>query len=179
MKKQLLAALAVLTFCVTASAQPYGVVSVGASRLNADCAGTTTCDNTDTAFKLLGGYKFSPNLAAEIGYFGFGKAKASVGATAVEIENTAFGGGAAFHFDLAPQWNAVARLGVAQVKTKITALGSDNNTALYGGLGVGYKLARNVSLDGAWDFSNSKFNKNGLDESGSLNVFSVGLTFAF
>jgi OmpA-OmpF porin, OOP family len=186
MTKQLIAALAALTVSAVASAQGYGVVSAGVSRLNADCTGTTSCDKSDTAFKLLGGYKFMPNLAAELGYFSFGKAKASDGAIDVEIKNTGFGGGVAFHQDVAPNWPFVARLGLAQMKTKISAAAgggsgsdSDNNIALYGGLGIGYKIAKSVSIDASWDFSKSKYNKNGVDESGSLNAISVGLTFGF
>jgi OmpA-OmpF porin, OOP family len=191
MKTQLLTALAALTLSTAASAQFYGVVSAGVSRLDVDCTGASNCDKTDTGFKLLGGYKFMPNLAAEVGYFDFGKAKATfqdpvLGPINADIKNTAFGGGVAYHVDLAPNWNAVGRLGLAQVKTKLgaSALGSsgsdsDNNTALYAGLGVGYKVAKNVSIDGAWDFSRSKYNKNGVDESGNINVFSVGVTFGF
>lgn len=187
MKTKLLTALAALTLSAAASAQPYGVVSAGVARVDVDCSGTATCDKSDTGFKLMGGYKFMPNLAAEIGYFDFGKVRASAPGINAELKNSAFGGGVAYHLDLAPSWNAVGRLGLAQVKTKISGtvagLGSasdtDNNTALYAGLGVGYKISKTLSVDGAWDLSKSKYNKNGVDESGNINMFSVGLTFGF
>ncbi len=141
----------------------------------------------DTTSHLEFGYKFMPNLAAEIGYFDFGKVRASAPGINAELKNSAFGGGVAYHLELAPSWNAVGRLGLAQVKTKISGtvagLGSasdtDNNTALYAGLGVGYKISKTLSVDGAWDLSKSKYNKNGVDESGNINMFSVGLTFGF
>ena len=187
MKTQLLTALAALTLSTAASAQFYGVASVGTSRLDVDCTGASSCDKSDTGIKLMGGYRFMPNLAAEIGYFDYGKAKAAAPGITGDIKNTAFGGGVAYHLDLAPSWNAVGRLGIAQVKTKISGSiagfgsgsDSDNNTALYGGLGVGYKLRPNLSIDGAWDFSKSKYNKNGADESGNINMFSVGVTVGF
>lgn len=187
MKVQVLTALAALALSTAASAQLYGVVSAGISRLDVDCTGASSCDKSGTGIKLLGGYRFMPNLAAEVGYFDYGKAKAAAPGITGDIKNTAFGGGVAYHLDLAPSWNAVGRLGVAQVKTKISgtvsglgsASDSDSNTALYGGLGVGYKLNRNLSIDGAWDFSKSKYNKNGVDESGNINVFSVGVTYGF
>lgn len=187
MNKQILAGAAALVLSGAAAAQGYVVASVGSSRLSADCAGTTSCDNTDVGFKFLGGYKFMPNLAAELGYFNFGKATASASGVNAEIKNSAFGGGIAVHGDLAPNWPAVARLGVAQVKTKLSgsvagvgsASVSDNNVSLYGGLGIGFKLAKDVSLDGAWDFSKSKFDVNGVSDSGSINMISVGLTFWF
>lgn len=187
MKKQSAIALAILAFCTAAAAQTYGLISVGASRLNVDCAGVASCDKTGTGFKVMGGYKFAPNWAAELGYFDYGKAKASDLGVSAEIRNTAFGAGVAFHQDLATDWNAVARLGLGRVKTKISGsvsgLGSgsesDNNTQAYFGLGVGYKLSKATSLDFAWDFGRSKFNKDGIDESGNINVLSVGLTFGF
>ena len=36
-----------------------------------------------------------------------------------------------------------------------------------------------VSIDGAWDFTKSKYNKNGVDESWNVNALSVGVTFGF
>jgi len=188
MKSKHLIALAVLAVSTAASAQSlYGVVSAGVTRVDVDCSGASTCDKTGSGFKLMGGYKFMPNLAAEIGYFDFGKVKATAPGINAELKNTAFGGGLAYHVDFAPSWNGVARLGLAQVKTKIsgtvTGLGSasdsDNNTALYAGLGVGYKVSKTLSVDGAWDLSKSKYNKNGVDESGNINMFSVGVTFGF
>lgn len=187
MKIQLLTALAALTLSTAASAQFYGVVSAGQSRLNVDCSGTSSCDKTGNGFKLMGGYKFMPNLAAEIGYFDYGKAKATAPGINAEIKNTAFGGGVAYHLDFAPSWGGVGRIGISQVKTKISgtvsglgsASDSDNNITPYLGLGVGYKVSKNLSIDGAWDFSRSKYNKNGVDESGNINVLSIGLTFGF
>ena len=136
--------------------------------------------------KPLGSYKFAPNLAAEVGYFNYGKGKFADAVDRLEISNSAFGGGIAFHQDLSPDWAFVGRVGLAYVKTKldatsgaVSASDSDSNAALYGGLGVGYKLSKTTTLDLAWDFSKSKYNKNGVDESGSINAFSVGLTFEF
>lgn len=177
------AAIAALMFSAAASAQGYAVVSVGSSKLNVDCTGTTSCDDSGTGFKLLGGYKFQPNMAVELGYFDFGKATATVGALAAENKNSAFGAGIAFHHNISPNWPIVARLGIAQVKTTISgsfpgfgsASDSESNAALYGGVGIGYRLSPTVSIDGTWDFSKSEYG----GETGNINVFSVGLTFWF
>jgi OmpA-OmpF porin, OOP family len=187
MKTPSLLTAALFAFATAASAQSYGVLSIGTAKLSVDCAGTSTCDKTDTAFKIIGGYKFNPNLAVELGYFDFGKAKATASGIKGEIGNTAVGVGLAFHQDLAADWNFVARLGGAQMKTKIrgTLTGvasnsdSDNNIVAYGGLGVGYKMTKTVTLGAAWDFSKSKYNKQGLDESGNLNAYGLNLTVDF
>jgi OmpA-OmpF porin, OOP family len=188
MKKQVLLAVAALALSGAASAQVYGVVSAGVSKLKIDCDGAQVCDKSDTAFKLLGGYKFTPNVAVEAGYMTFGKAKIRDAGASVDVGVTGFGIGAAFHQDFAADWNFVARLGLAQMKTKLDAsvpgVGSgsdkDSNAQLYGGLGVGYKITKQLSIDAAWDFSKSKYNKDGLDlGSGNVNAFSLGLTFGF
>jgi OmpA-OmpF porin, OOP family len=186
MKKQMLTALAVLAFSATASAQIYGSVSAGVSKQDVDCTGVASCDDKGTAFKVLGGYKFMPNLAAELGYFDYGKVRGADSGASLEAKTNAIGAGVAYHMAFSPSWSGVARLGAARVKTKLTAtLGglsgsdSDTNTALYGGLGVGYRVSPTVTIDGAWDFTKSKYDKNGVDESWSVNAFSVGVTFGF
>lgn len=187
MKKQSALAFAIVAFCTAAAAQPYGLVSVGVSRLNVDCEGASQCDKTGTGFKIMAGYKFAPNWAGELGYFDYGKAKASDSGISAELRNTAWGVGAAFHQDLATDWNAVARFGLSRVKTKITgslaglgsASESDNNTQAYFGVSLGYRLSKATSIDLGWDFAKSKFNKAGVDESGNINVFSIGLSSGF
>ena len=188
MKKRVLLAGAALALSGAVSAQTYATISFGSSSIKVDCAGAQTCDKSDTAFKLLGGYKFTPNVAVEAGYMSFGKAKIRDSGDSLDVGVTGFGVGVAFHQDLSANWNFVGRLGLAQMKTKLDAsiagLGSasdsDSNAQLYGGLGVGYKINKQVSIDGAWDFTKGKYNKNGADPgSGNVNALSVGLTFAF
>lgn len=185
--KRTLIGLAALTLCAAASAQVYGVVSVGASRLDTDCTGIPNCDKSDTAFKILGGYRFMPNLAGEVGYFDFGKAKASDSTTSLSLKTTAYGAGLAYHQDLAPDWNFVARLGVASVKAKASASvagvgsgsDSDSNAQAYYGLGVGYKISKSTSLDLAWDGTRTKFSSGGVSASENVYALSVGVTFGF
>jgi opacity protein-like surface antigen len=72
------------------------------------------------------------------------------------------------------------------VKTKlsaslsgVSASDSDDNANLYGGLSIGYRVTKNVTVDAAWDFTRGKYERNGLDESASVNAFSLGMTFWF
>lgn len=46
MKKQHAFALASLAFCTAAAAQPYGLVSTDGSRLNLECEGAASCDQS-------------------------------------------------------------------------------------------------------------------------------------
>ncbi len=180
------AAVAALSLSTAASAQGYLGASIGQTHLNADCSGTLTCDTSDTGFKAFGGYKFHPNMALELNYLNFGKAKASalVGGTTVnaEIKTTGIGAGVAFMGEFAPSWLGTARVGVARVKTEITgsmsglfASDSESSTQAYFGLGVGYAMTKNVSLDLSADFSRSHY----AGESSNVRMVGLGLTASF
>src|SRR5689334_17289823 len=56
----------------------YAGVAVGQSTIRGACDGVPlSCDDTDTGWKLTGGYQFNKNFGAEIGYVDLGKASAS------------------------------------------------------------------------------------------------------
>ena len=56
----------------------YAGASLGQSKFKGACdteAGITlsNCKDSDTAWKIFGGYQFTPNLAVELGYNDFGR----------------------------------------------------------------------------------------------------------
>ena len=181
-----LVALTVSLLPLAVSAQGYAVVAGGLAELSTDCSGASTCDKTDAAIKLVAGFKFTPSFAGEVTYFHFGKATASAGGASGEVRNSAIGGGLAYHAD-GTDSHFVARLGLASVKTKASgaiagvgsASDSDSNIAVTGGIGAGYKWTKRISIDAAWDATRAKYNKNGVNESGMINFFSIGATFWF
>jgi len=169
--KKAIVGIAVSLLAGVSYAGPYVSISAGSSTVDA-CDGVANCDDGSTGFKLLGGYKFNPNMAIEGGYFDFGKAS-SQGDT---FKVNGFGVGGAFHFDVNSDFGVVARLGVANMKGEASASSSsETSTQLYGGFGLGYKVAPNWSVDAAYDFSKAKFD----GEKVNAHLFSVGLTFAF
>jgi opacity protein-like surface antigen len=79
----------------------------------------------------------------------------------------------------APSWSGVARLGAVRMKTEISgsmsgifAADSDTATEAYFGLGVGYAVWKNLSLDLSADFSKSHYS----GESNNVRMIGVGLT---
>lgn len=180
-------AAAALMLSSAAFAQGYVGIAGGPTKGNFDCAGTITCDTTSTGYKLFGGFKFSPNWGAEVGYFDFGKGKATIadetaGVIPLEIKGTGFGAGVAFFGQFAPDWSGVARLGIASTKAKGSAVigtasgsVSESSTNPYYGFGVSYALSKAVTVDGAVDFSRVKFG----GESANVRLMSIGLTFGF
>jgi OOP family OmpA-OmpF porin len=171
-------AAAALMLSSGALAQGYVGVGGGPGKVDVDCAGTTTCDTTSTGWKLFGGLKFDPHWGIEVNYFDFGKAKATVGTASGEVRATGLGVGGALFGQFAPAWTGTARLGIASTKAKLSGpLGSDSETSTnaYVGLGLSYLISRNLSIDGAVDFSRVKY----AGEKADVRLVSIGLTSSF
>lgn len=191
MNKIIVAAL-LATAAAGASAQAYVSGAVGVGRTNVECKPGVSCDKTGTAFKLVGGYGFGNNLSAELGYLSFGKASASASATAtapavsLDIKSAGIALGLAYRIPASQAVDFTMRGGIINMKTKLTGRwgnlsgsDSDTNVAPYVGVGVGYALTPAIKLDASLDLSRSKYNKNGESESGNVQAFTVGATFAF
>jgi OOP family OmpA-OmpF porin len=183
MKKQaiLLAAL-IGAASAHAEAQFYGTVAAGASHLNVDCTGASTCDTSDTGARIVGGYDFGNGFSLEAGYLSFGKFRAADSTVAVSVKPTAFTLGGAYALPLGTDWGMNIRLGIAQVKTKVGAVsgtlsGSDSQTKgkAYAGLGVTYAVSKTVKFELGMDSTQAEF----AGEKGTLRLISLGATFAF
>lgn len=181
MKKIVSAALLALAVG-GASAQVYVGGNFGVTHINADCAGTSSCDTSDTGYKISGGYKFTPNIAAEVAYADFGKVNAKLVITNVEVEVQAVILAAVLRGDLAPGLSGVARLGVASVDTQgrawnsfASASTSETKTKAYFGLGLEYAFNKQFKGVLAADFTNSELN----GETAAVRMFSAGVQYNF
>lgn len=185
MKKQAII-LAALIGAASAQAQSnesfYVTAAAGSTHLNVDCAGTTSCDASDTGGKLVGGYKFGNGFSVELGYIGFGKFKQSVGTLNYSVKPTAFTLGGAYALPLNSDWGLNLRLGVAQVKTKLDATQgnasgstSESKAKVYAGVGVTYAISPTVKLELGADSTEAQL----AGQKGTVRMFSLGATFAF
>jgi hypothetical protein len=188
--KKILIALAAVGALATgnAFAQGYVTGAIGQSKIDVDCDGLASCDDSDAAWKIIGGFKFHPNLAGELTYFDFGKVTASVVPGAdVEIKTRGIGLGIAGMMDFTPQWSGVARLGVVSNRVKTSSnfglSGSERKAEAYVGLGVGYAFNPQLKLDAAWDFTKARAEAQGggvvLSDKADVNLFTLGLTYSF
>jgi OOP family OmpA-OmpF porin len=167
----------------SAFAQGYIGGSIGQSDADFDCAGTISCDNKDTGFKLFGGYMFHPNFGVELAYADLGKATAVVPfGTArfnVGAEATAFGAYGIAMAPLSESFNVFAKLGVASVKGEfsVSGLGSDSetNTSFAYGVGAGFNFTKNLGLRAEWERFTAKFE----GEEGDIDLLSLGVVFRF
>jgi OOP family OmpA-OmpF porin len=181
MKKQAIL-LAALIGAASAQAQVYGTVAGGATHINVECTGATNCDSSDTGIKLVAGYDLGNGFSIEGGYMTFGKARASDGNLSATLKPTAFVLAGAYAIPFSPEWGMNVRLGIAQVKTKISAAlgtlnGSDSESkaSVYVGVGATYAISKTVKLELALDSTKAEY----AGEKGNVQLVSIGATFAF
>lgn len=176
-------ALVPLLLASAASAQGYIGIATGPTQHKLDCSGTTSCDTTDTGYKLYGGYKFSPIAAVELGYTDFGRATKKLGTASATYTATSFWIGGAVFVLLAPQLKGIARLGISSSEAEVSETwwpfsvsNSKTHTNPYVGLGLGYDLTPQMSLTAHFDFARIKYNNS---DSADTSFLSIGLSQAF
>lgn len=78
-----------------ATGQAYAGASIGASKYDLNCTGTTACDRSGIGWKLFGGYMVHPNFGVEIDVRHHGEADltGTVGGVAVSNTFKAYGAG--------------------------------------------------------------------------------------
>ena len=150
------AALAVSTGAVAQSSATTGFY-LGAE------IGNTDVDRADDdiGFKLLGGYRFHPYVAAELGY-GMLYDKGGLEVTALEAVAVGM-------FPVANQLSIIGKLGFANVEFE-TAGGSTDDTEITWGLGVQYDVNRNLGVRALWQR---------YESDREVDFLAVGVTWKF
>lgn len=211
MKKTVLCAVlaAALAPCGPAFAQDeakgfYAGVSAGQSKFKGACdsesgIALSNCKDTDTAWKIFGGYQFTPYLAVELGYNDFGRitsdASVSIFGTSftgsAKIEATAFELTGVGMLPLGHQFSLYGKLGAYYAETKSSAnltqttapftsassSQSGNNSNLTFGLGARYDFTKNIAVRAEWQ----RFSKVGNDDTGKgdIDVLAIGALYRF
>lgn len=150
-------------------------------------------DNTNTAFKLFGGYQFNKNLAVEGGYFDLGQfgytaTTVPAGTLAGKIKLSGLNIDAVGMLPFAEKFSAFGRLGLqyAQAKDNFTSTGavptptnpnpSQNATNYKAGLGLQYDF--NESLGMRLEAERYRVS-DAVGNKGDINMYSVGLVYRF
>lgn len=166
----------------------YAGVSIGQSKFKEACSGSggtgVSCEDTDTAWRIFGGYEVNRNFAVELGYADLGQAKATAtsgGFTATATaEATAWDLVAVGSWPISPNFSVYGKLGLFYGKVEGTAGGtgfgsssqSDSGTDLTYGLGARFDFTRNLGARAEWQRYN--------DVSGSdIDVMSIGVVYRF
>lgn len=180
------AAAAAMVAPLPALAQAYAGAGFGPSKIGISCAGTSSCDTSDSGFKVYGGWNLAGPWSLEAVYFDWGKASRSstAGGVTSTLATDATGMGVGAAYTLLFWWGrCFARLGVAQNDADTnTATGgaasssSHSSTEAYYGFGCGYPFTPSLMLTADADFSRVKYTAN--DKAGT-QLFTVGLRFSF
>jgi OOP family OmpA-OmpF porin len=197
-RSTLVAALVASTLAVPAFAQsamtgrPYIGAAGGGSHVNGGCAAGISCDNSDTAWKIYGGWTFPGDFAAEVTYYDLGKFTASAPGTGTgaSLRGTYWGLGGAWLPQFGPSgWGGAVRLGAAYGEGKLGATGFDSQTRNdwhpYAGLGVSYAFSKNVKVEADWDWTRlgSQFTDpvSGITAKGddTVQTYMIGATYTF
>jgi len=180
---------AVLAISAPAAAQQseagwYIGGSYGMTSFDIDTAGITnpSLDDSDSGFKIFGGFQFTKHWGAEVGYVDFGKAGISgsvlgipftsdVGVTALTFAGTGT-------LPLSENFALLGKVGLANwdAEVSVSALGlggstSDSGTDMFFGVGLRYSFNKNLSVQ-------LEFEQYETDAD-SVNMTSVGLRYKF
>ena len=183
----LLAGLAAAACSGPAFAQEFSVAfGAGPARGHVECTDTFPCDRSGGFWKVAGGWRAAPEVELQLSAFGTGKFD---GGDETDL-GTPFGGdfgvtGAGltvgYRWAFAPRWSAVARLGVAAVRTRFHYAapfdGSKSKTLAQplGGIGIGYDITPQWRLGLDYDETRFKVHK----ERGPLRMLGVTAQYSF
>lgn len=150
-------------------------------------------DNSDTAFKLFGGYQFNKNFAVEGGYFNLGKfgyAATTVppGTLNGDIKLQGLNIDAVGMLPLANKFSVFGRLGLiyAQAKDNFSGTGtvgvpanpSPSKSALKYKAGLGVQYDFNRSLGMRLEAERYRVD-DAIGNNGDINMYSIGLVYRF
>lgn len=183
--KRALCTLALAAASTSALAQGYIGFAGGLSRQDVNCSNWSSCDRSDTGFRLYGGYQFNKFAAIELGYSDFGTVSLSSGNIATgNYTANAITLGAALHLPLAPKLTGIARAGLASVDADYSYAGpfglfgaswSESGIEPYVGFSLAYALTPQLSLTGSFDYQRVDYPRG----SGSATLLGLGLRYAF
>lgn len=174
----------------------YGAFDIGQSDAKDACNGIpagVSCKKTDTAFRLAGGYQFTPRWGAEISYADLGKVRASglvlgVPVTA-EAKSNSVQLAATGTFPISGGFSIIGKLGIARTEVKesaTAALGglvasatakATSTKAAYG-IGAQYDFTKNVSVRAQYEDLGKVGDANTTGTS-KVTLVSAGLVFKF
>ena len=165
----------------------YIGASVGQSTSDCGDVAPFSCDDSDTAYKIFGGYKFNRNFAVEGGYSPLGEVSVTGFGLNATAEATAWelvGVGA---LPLGNNFSIYGKLGFYNAEVEVSSNfpggnGKKTTTDLTYGLGVQFDLTRNLGIRGEWQrYASAKTPSTTLsdEEKNDIDVLSIGVLWKF
>ena len=179
MKTKLIIALIAASAASFAQAQSYIGANVGRTEMKANIDGLGSFKDSDTAFKLYGGYQFNPTFGVEAGYNYLGKGELAVGPSISAKPESIYLAGTAT-FPVNQEFAVFGKLGAARTRTKLNVVGdadTEYRNSAVAGIGASYAFTKDIS--GVVEYED--FGKVVKRDGGSLkaNLISVGMRYKF
>ncbi|QBC43968.1 porin [Iodobacter fluviatilis] len=182
MKKNILASLVLSTLIASpVFAEGFYIgADLGSSNMSADI-NDQNFNKNNAAWGINGGYKFSPYLAAELGYRDFGKAEENYFIASASIKAKAVQASVLASYPFNDAFSVFGRLGVASIKTTAKAESrifgyskskEETQTKALFGIGAQYAFNKNFSL-------RAEYNQYAKIEDLKLSTFTVGANYSF
>lgn len=144
--------------------------SVAKPDWNANSINGVSGDSSGTGLKVYGGWQLHPNFAVEASAFRLGRLSGSNG----DAKADGVGVDAVGMLPFATDWTALAKLGVASVKTRAGG-DDDRSTVPKVGLGVQYNLSQTMAIRGEWE----RYRLDAFDRKSNTDQYSIGLNVSF
>jgi OOP family OmpA-OmpF porin len=160
--------------------------SFGQSKIDCSTGGVAgvSCDDTDTAFRIFGGYQFNKHFGVELGYADLGSATISGAGITASVEAKAWDLVAVGRLPISEQFSVFGKLGMYRAdsdlssNTPLIGSASDTNTDITYGIGLQYDFNKNFGLRAEWQ----QYKKVGSDSTGGdgdVDVMSIGVVYRF
>lgn len=162
---------------------PFVGASAGQSSFDISCPAASSCDDTDTAWKIYGGLEVNEYISMEVGYADLGEAKIS-GATTGTAEVNGMTIQVIGNLALNPSFSLIGRGGMNILNLDVVTTGGevldegDTDIAWSLGLGAQYNLSNSVGLRLEWE---RYFKVGDADTTGDMDIdlFSAGVVYKF
>jgi OmpA-OmpF porin, OOP family len=172
MRVALFAALACACVALPAQSQDRGAYlggGLGQTRMTDWCddtsGGTTTgafaplplfsCEDTDTGWKVFGGYQFNRYISVEATYINWGKVSATFGASGqreLTAKQQSWGAAALGSLPLGESFALLAKLGTLVTKQNVDVQNEPGaETEIHYGLGARYRFVENGAVRVEWE----------------------------
>jgi OmpA-OmpF porin, OOP family len=165
----------------------YVGASIGQSKADDFCTGVpggVSCEDTDTALRVLGGYQFNKHLGLEVGYHQLGEVSVSALGLFAKVESKAWELLAVGTLPVADRFALYGKVGVYRGETEaatnvpgFAASMSETNTDLTFGIGLRFDITGNLGVRAEWQ----KYQDMGGGNIGEadIDVMSIGLLYRF
>jgi len=169
------------TMAVQADTQPgfYVGAGVGTTKVSDDAFDGTGIDDSDTGFKIFGGYDFNQYFAVEVSYLDLGEASASEAGDSLSVGVTALTASAVGRLPLSDMFALYGKLGYASYDVNVdfniagfgSGSGSDSDSDLIYGVGGALSFGGNFEARLEYEAINV--------DGGDLNMISIGGLYRF